>query len=302
LLVAGAVGAFLVLAMGGVALSRGWLGLRAPAPPTQAPTLISVPAGTSARVERRGRYRMSLQGPSALELGPDDQAVRLQEGRVEVENQASAVAVEAAGRRVEIPPVSTAIVELRAAGTLRVDPVAGAAPRIDGAPAARAPAPAPAVAPPPIPAPDRDPPASVEPPRPPVVARQVAPAEVTLVRDALESLRKKHEPAAALRLLESHERRFPDGLLRDEAAVIRIEALLALGRSAEALTRLEAIRPALVDGSPRLLVARGELRARAGRCQEALADFAVVLSMPVDDDLDGRASRGRASCLEASGL
>lgn len=58
-------------------------------------------------------------------------------------------------------------------------------------------------------------------------------------------------PAAALEVLDEHERRFPKGLLTQERAAARVRALCALGRTEEA--RAELARLARTDpGSPHL--------------------------------------------------
>src|SRR3954468_11008321 len=68
--------ASLLLVMGGVALSRGWLARRQPA---AAPTLISVATGATTRIERHGRFRMSLRGPGAIEVRGNETSLRLDE-------------------------------------------------------------------------------------------------------------------------------------------------------------------------------------------------------------------------------
>lgn len=94
---------------------------------------------------------------------------------------------------------------------------------------------------------------------------------------ALEKLRTSHDPKAALAALDEHRRRFPAGSLAPEAARLRTEALLLLGKNATVLEELD--RPAVPGGpsADERLVLRGELRAAAGRWQAALADFDAVL-------------------------
>jgi Flp pilus assembly protein TadD len=78
---------------------------------------------------------------------------------------------------------------------------------------------------------------------------------------------------------------------------VRVEALLALGERAEALRWLDAL--ALDDGprSRELLVLRGELRAAASRCSEAVKDLGRVLTPEPTDAVDERALFARASCF-----
>jgi hypothetical protein len=62
-----------------------------------------------------------------------------------------------------------------------------------------------------------------------------APTEIELLRDARLVLRQS--PAAALQLVESHARAFPNGKLSQERELIAISALAALGRRTAALSR-----------------------------------------------------------------
>jgi hypothetical protein len=131
-------------------------------------------------------------------------------------------------------------------------------------------------------------------------AGDVSPAaeETRRLRRVFYELRKTAGGAdAALAALDDYDRLFPAGLLRDEARLARVEALLALGRGAEALTLLDAAR-----GLPReARVARGELRAEAGRCDEAVADFNDVLATSSSDERGARALFGLASCALRAG-
>jgi hypothetical protein len=149
------------------------------------------------------------------------------------------------------------------------------------------------------------PPVAVVAPAPVVVPAPPARApglgdEARLVRRAIERLRQEHDPLAALAALDEHRARFPAGLLRADAALVRIEALLALDRDGEALALLE---PLDLEQSPRadeLHVVRGELRARRS-CTQAIADFDAALRRPVAPALAERALRGRAVCLLRTG-
>lgn len=166
---------------------------------------------------------------------------------------------------------------------------------IPGAPLALPSEPEPAPAPRLVPAPAGlpEPRASSPRPRRPVGAAR---AEDSALRAALQRLRRGNDPASALRLLDQYDRRFPRGLLRQEVMVTRVEALLAVGRSDDALLALESLPDSVVTRSRPLLVARGELRAARGRCGEALVDFLLVESSSGGDELDCRAEHGRAVC------
>jgi len=102
--------------------------------------------------------------------------------------------------------------------------------------------------------------------------------EHALLGDILRSLRKQHDPQAALALLEDHAKRFPGSMLGPETAMLRVEALLGLGRKAEALSELDDLALRSMPNPDERLVLRGELRAAAGRWREAREDFEIPLS------------------------
>ncbi|HRI53878.1 MAG TPA: hypothetical protein PLW65_27250, partial [Pseudomonadota bacterium] len=118
---------------------------------------------------------------------------------------------------------------------------------------------------------------------------------------AMARLRQAHDPAGALTLLDSYRQQFPHGLLQPEAELLRISALLGVGKRREALAALDQ-RP-LADDTPRgmeLRVTRGELRAEAGRCAEALVDFTAAIGQ-VHGELLERGLYGRSSCRAQGG-
>jgi hypothetical protein len=126
--------------------------------------------------------------------------------------------------------------------------------------------------------------------------------EARLLQLVFHELRSETSAAdIALTTLDDYDRRFPSGLLRGEARLARVEALLALGRRAEALAVLEAWREGGVALTRRARVTRGELRGDVGRCADADGDFAAVLTTSPDDEWAGRALYGRASCALRSG-
>ena len=127
-------------------------------------------------------------------------------------------------------------------------------------------------------------------------------AESRLLADALTALRQRRDPELALRALDDYERRFPAGALAPEAAAARIDALLALGRRAQALARLETLPLERLPRGTELRVLRGELRAGRGALGAALDDFTAVLSAPnVSAASLGRALYGRGSCRSRLG-
>jgi outer membrane protein assembly factor BamD (BamD/ComL family) len=113
---------------------------------------------------------------------------------------------------------------------------------------------------------------------------------------ALRALRVSKSPKGALEHLDRYAQRFPQGLLAREASVARAEALLALGRSSEALAVLEGLDRSGERPERGISVARGELRAQAGRCIDARNDFDAVIASNVRDTLDERALYGRGFC------
>lgn len=62
-----------------------------------------------------------------------------------------------------------------------------------------------------------------------------------LLTSAMEEVRAGRS-AAALTQLEQHEKSFPDSSLAQERDVLRIEALVKLGRREEAATRVDAFK------------------------------------------------------------
>jgi hypothetical protein len=133
-------------------------------------------------------------------------------------------------------------------------------------------------------------------------------AEARLIAAALEAMRHRESAGRALQLLDGYDRQFPRGALRAEARLARLDALLLLRRRPEALLLLDGLpAAALQDGprAPELRLLRGELRAEAGRCGEALGDFSVLLwpqaAAAPRASLQERALYGRASCRSRLG-
>jgi len=147
------------------------------------------------------------------------------------------------------------------------------------------------------PAPPAAAPVPAEQPPPSVATSRLA-EESRLLALALGKLRQNNDPAGALVTLDEHARRFgSSGALAAEADTARIEALLRLGRHAEALVRLDGLALAPTGSRPALLAARAELRAEQGRCAAALSDFDRLLARAGEHDaIVERALHGRASC------
>jgi hypothetical protein len=79
-------------------------------------------------------------------------------------------------------------------------------------------------------------------PRPVLPPAEDSEAEIKLLERAQDALFAN--PAAAVLLADEDVRRFPDGLLRQEAEVIAIDALVRTGRRAPAEARAKRFRAA----------------------------------------------------------
>jgi hypothetical protein len=133
-------------------------------------------------------------------------------------------------------------------------------------------------------------------PEPPALAEGALSVEARSLANALERWRRDGKAESALALLDAHDRRFSGGALRVESRVARAEILLALSRKEQALAVLDGLSLAGLPRSRELSTLRGELRAQAGRCPEARADLARVLTSTKTDDLGKRAIRAMSSC------
>jgi hypothetical protein len=120
--------------------------------------------------------------------------------------------------------------------------------------------------------------------------------EARSLANALARWRRDGKAEAALALLGVHQRNFPHGALWVESQVARAEILLVLGRSGQALAVLDSLALANLPRARELQTLRGELRAHAGRCQEARSDLGRVVSGQGSDDLGKRANRALLAC------
>jgi hypothetical protein len=127
--------------------------------------------------------------------------------------------------------------------------------------------------------------------------------EATLLRQALAALRQDRNAKRALELLGTYELRFPHGTLAPEASAARAQALLLIGDKQGALAVLDQLSLEQGGQAGLLRVVRGELRSLAGRCKEALADFAMVLGQAagLPPEQRARALYGQASCRARTG-
>lgn len=160
--------------------------------------------------------------------------------------------------------------------------------------AALAPTPLPAA---PAPVPPAGP--TVAPSQPQPVASRAPQNGTRWLADSLHSLRVNHAPGAALALLDLHAAELTQSAFVHEAMVLRIEALLDLKRSDEALALLDGQALSEVAASRTLLLTRAQLRAAAGRCADSLPDFDLVLARAHQPD--EQALYGRAVCRSRIG-
>jgi hypothetical protein len=125
-------------------------------------------------------------------------------------------------------------------------------------------------------------------------ARALSLESVALGR-ALTKLRRERDPSAALVLFDQYAAEFPNGALRLESRVARIDALLALGRKSQALVELGGLPLERVARGPELRLLRAELWAERD-CQRALSDFDALLAGSTSGTIAERALHGRAAC------
>lgn len=138
---------------------------------------------------------------------------------------------------------------------------------------------------------------------PPAPADSDLSKESQLLRAAIARLERR-DASGALRDLDQHRAQFPDGVLTEEASVLRVNALLAVGRRAEALLLLEHLERGGLDRfarAPELRILHAELLAEGSRCSEALPLFESSLAPNLEEPIRERALYGRASCRAAVG-
>jgi hypothetical protein len=100
--------------------------------------------------------------------------------------------------------------------------------------------------------------------------------ESRLLRAALHQLRTLEDGPGALQVLDEYAERFPQGQLRAEATLARVDALLLSGRASDALKQLQRLSPEERARLPRareLQVLEVELLAQLDRCGEALVQL-----------------------------
>jgi hypothetical protein len=132
-------------------------------------------------------------------------------------------------------------------------------------------------------------------PAPSSAAASTLAAETAALEQVLFKLRRKHDAAGALALLDQSQALFAHSTLALEAKVARVDALLALGERDQALAVLEHLPLAQVGRGGEMRLLRAELRAR-GDCARALSDFDALTAQALPSSLAERALYGRAAC------
>jgi outer membrane protein assembly factor BamD (BamD/ComL family) len=125
--------------------------------------------------------------------------------------------------------------------------------------------------------------------------------EERLLATAVRALRAQRDAASALVALDAYSNRYPQGRMSVEAAVLRVDALTALHRQAEALLSLDELDLTHMPGGLERHVQRGELRLASGRFHEALTDFDGVLAQTREQELIQRALAGRTQARQRLG-
>ena len=142
-------------------------------------------------------------------------------------------------------------------------------------------------------------PAKVIPDKDTHAAPEAVQGTAKVLSEAIHALRIEHSPGTALFLLDRHATQLGKSAFAHEAMLLRVEAMLALGRKAEVLRMLDGAVLTDVAASRSLLVTRGELRAAANRCADGLGDFDRVLDG--SKQADRQALYGRALCRKKLG-
>jgi hypothetical protein len=110
----------------------------------------------------------------------------------------------------------------------------------------------------------------------------------------LEIWHHQHDARRALAALDAHERRFPGGEMSLEIRITRAELFLTLGEQQKALAELDPLALVDVPHARELRVVRGELRIKAGRCDDGKADLLGIA--PGSDALARRAAQALSDC------
>jgi hypothetical protein len=306
------VAAVVVVATGGVVSAARFVWRSIAATRREAQTL-TVPSGSTAVLSGRSQRKLTVVGPAHLDVGADRIDVALEGGVLTAAAGVEPLLVQSVGLLVTVPPGGLGRLAGASGDVPAVDALAGDLRIARGAgggevtlpvayrwkegrsfPLSESPLPPRSAPPPvaPIPAAGVEPLGAAHEPR-----RPRAPADETrLLAQAFQALRADQDAEAALRALDHWARRFPNGALADEARVARVEALLALGRAAEALPLLLEMGDSGSGLTRDIRTVRAELLSERDRCDEAMPDFDDLLKAGLHDAADERALYGRAAC------
>lgn len=127
-------------------------------------------------------------------------------------------------------------------------------------------------------------------------------AESRLLAKAVAELRDRHDAPAALKTLDEYSQRFANGVLRNEATLTRVEALVAASERKQALTLLESLDLTVTPRGSELRVLRAEFLLEDGRRDAARADFEQALTGKLVRDVEERALIGLANALSDESL
>jgi hypothetical protein len=132
-----------------------------------------------------------------------------------------------------------------------------------------------------------------EPPSAPSPERKGPLEGATLLADAISALRQDHDPRMAIRYLDDLARGGAGSEFAEEAALVRVEALQALGDAHGSLMVLDTLS---LPDTPRgfeLLLMRADLRAKEHRYRGAVDDYSMLINRGHGAE---NAFVGRAGC------
>ncbi len=126
-------------------------------------------------------------------------------------------------------------------------------------------------------------------------------AEAQFVARAAQTLRAQHNAPGTLAMLNEHEKRFSPPALKDEARLLRIEALMAEQQPQQALA---VLRTSELSNTPRTETMRlleAELLSQLNQCGEALKKLEPLSATTVSRSVQERALINRAACAHTVG-
>ena len=132
---------------------------------------------------------------------------------------------------------------------------------------------------------------------------EVAAEVKAMLQRAMTALHGDRDADRALEIIDELTEQWPERATALPVVAIQVEAFLAAKREWAALDALEATTLDASMLGDRMLVRRAELRARAGRCHDALADTETALAHVGDriGPIHGRALYWRGACRKHLG-